>query len=797
MPRRFTKVAWRPVQSGAEITEWAFALLMTVVETVLMKLMARGTWVFLVGLTFGVASASAESFNVSGVRIEGNRRVDTAAMLTQLKHSSGTVTSEQIDEDSKSLYRTGFFDQVTASIVPGGAAGDVLKYAVVEKPMVRKVFLQGNKRIKEDDLRDVLKFTGGRFLDRSKIQSLMRAGVGYYQSQGFYDAAFDYSIVPVGDNQVDVTFLITEGDKVKISEIAFRGLDQVDESDLIDVMQTKRYKWWSSWLLGTGRLHPDMLENDRAIMRQYFLDHGYVDATISDPQVERDGDALRVAFDINEGRQYTVAEITASGDLVNGSVAETIEGIETEVGETFSASQVRDDSFKISEKFTDKGFAFANVVPNTSVNPSEATVSLDFASSKGEPVTVNRINIRGNQKTYDHVIRRELTIGEQELYSSSKVKRSQQLLERLGYFEEANIATVPTEGKDEVNLDVNVREGATGTFSAGAGYSTSDGALFNARLTENNILGTGRSASINADIGTERDNLVLSVNDPRVNDTYWALGMDLLRSDREYDDFDRRLTGGSIEAGYPLDQVFGEWAQDISFSLKYELLQVNIRNVDEDEAAQLVVDSEGTSTSSAISPRFVRNTINNPLNPVRGSRQVLSFEWAGLGGDEEYSLLEARNTLYQPMFDLGFGDFIFSWRAVLGYGESRGDGKFPLFRRYFPGGINSVRGFKNRTLGPRDQNGRRFGGSKELVTNFEMIFPLINSAGLRGVVFYDLGEAFDDDERIEFGDLRRAYGGGIRWQSPLGPIRVEFGFPINREEGESNMVTLFSFGAPF
>lgn len=750
----------------------------------------------LAGVLLFPLHAVSQTIDVASTVIQDNKRIDSAAIRAQLTKTSGAITRETINQDIKTLYKTGFFDQVTASITET-AQGAILKYAVVEKPLVRKVFIQGNKQIKESDLREVLKFNGGRFLDRSRIQFLMQQGVSYYQSQGYYDASFDYSVVPVGDNQVDVTFIINEGRKFKIRTIEIRGLKEVDEDELLDTIQTKEYKWWNSWLLGTGRLNPGMLENDRNLMRQYFLDHGYIDATISDAHIEQKGKRLYITFDVSEGAVYKIADLSASGDLIDGSVEKTLDGIKSEVGEDFSASKLREDTFTVSEKFTDQGYAFANVVPNTIIDHSASAVKVDFTSTKGNPVTVNQIHIKGNNKTYDNVIRREMTIGEQELYSSAKIKRSQRLLERLGYFEEVNIATEPTNDKDLVDLGVNVREGSTGTFSAGAGFSSSDGALFNARLTENNIFGTGRSISFNADMGTERDNFVISYTDPRFDDSHVSFGVDLLRSDRDFDDFDRRLTGGSLELGYPLDRMVGEWAQDIAFSLKYELLAVEISNIDPNEAAQLVLNSQGASTSSAISPRLTRNTINNPLNPTNGSRQILSFEYSGLGGDQDYFLFEARNQLYYPMFKTESGEFVFAWRTTFGYGESNTDEPFPLFKRYFPGGINSVRGYKNRKLGPVDSEGHRYGGSKEFINNVEVIFPLLSSAGLKGVTFYDMGQAFDDDVSMDLGDLRKAWGFGIRWTSPLGPIRIEFGFPLDEEQGESkDMVTMFSFGAP-
>jgi len=742
--------------------------------------------------------AEVVQYEIDDVVIEGNKRIDTAAIKVQLKGAYGKLSSEIISDDIKTLYNTGFFDQVTASVVSPKNQPDrhILKYTLVEKPVVRKIFIKGNKAVKEDDLSEALKLSGGRFLDKTKIDQLVKNASTYYQGKGYFDASFEHAVVPVGDDQVDLTFTVTEGERYQIDSISIKGLKELDEGELLSAIQTKEYKWWSSWLFSTGRLNQEMIENDKSIMRQHCLDRGFIDSQVGDPQVVKKDGKIEITFNISEGEQYKIGKISASGDLIDGDSGKTLDGIKAAEGEVFNASEVREDTFKISDKFTDIGYAYANVVPNTSVRRNEKLVNLEFAVHKGNIVSVNRINIRGNVKTYDNVIRRTLKIGEQQTYSSSKVKRSQQLLERLGYFEEVNISSSQTEDPNKVNLDVNVREGSTGTFTAGAGYSSSDGALFSLRVSENNIFGTGRSVNLTGEFGTERDNVVLGFNDPRLNDTNLALGAQVLRTDREYSDFDRRLEGGNTTLGYPLEEVFGESFQDIAASLKYEYLDIDISDVDPLHAAPLVIDSEGKSTSSSLTPSLVRNTINNPLNPSRGSKQVVSFEMSGLGGNEDYYLVEGRNLWYVPLLQSEFGDVVFSLRTAFGYGKSNNDEDFPLFRRYFPGGINSVRGYKERSLGPKDENGNEYGGAKELVNNTELIFPLINSAGIKGVTFYDVGQAFDDDENITISDLRQAYGFGLRWYSPLGPIRIELGFPIAREPGERHTVTMFSFGAP-
>lgn len=750
--------------------------------------------VSLVGLSGGLAIAQ-DRFTVSNIEVQGHRRIDPAAIKAQLAVQSGVVTAEEINNDVKNLYNSGFFDQVTVSMLPLPGGRATLKYVVVEKPVARKIFIKGNDEVSESDLAEIVKIEGRRFVDKTKLQALVRKAASYYQGQGFYDASLEYSTVPVGDNEVDVTFSVNEGKRYRVRKITIQGVKELDSDDMSEDMNIKTYKWWNSWLFGTGRVNQEMMDADKQVLRQYLMDHGRLDGQVGEASVEKRDDGLYVTFDITEGREYRIGQVKASGDLVGASSEETLTGIKSEPGEPFSASLVREDIFSITDKFSDEGYAFANVVPNTLMNRESGTVDLDFTSTRGQKVRVNNITITGNEKTYDHVIRRWLTIGEQETYSGSKIKRSQVLLQRLGAFDEVSITSKATSDPAAVDLEVMVKEATTGSFSAGAGYSTANGSLFNTRVSENNLFGTGRKLNLNLDFGSQVTNQILSLDDPRINDSWVSGGLDLFRTTRRFNDFDRELAGGSTTLGYPLERVLGETFEDINVNLKYELQHINIRNV-QDYASQFVKDSEGRSTASSLTPSLIRNTINNPLNPTQGSRQILRVEFAGLGGDQEFYLVEARNSWFYPLWQTSFGEFVLSDRTNFAYGESLNDDPFPLFRRFFPGGINSVRGYRNRTLGPEDENGREYGGSKQFVNNLELIFPLINSAGFKGVIFYDVGQAFDDDQSIEVDALRQAWGYGIRWNSPMGPIRIEFGYPIARQDGERGVQTMFSFGAP-
>lgn len=759
---------------------------------------------FLVILTLSISSLAIssqsyaqDSYNISTVEFAGNQRIDSSALKAQLKIKSGAITSDQISEEVKALYKTGFFDQVTASLLASSTGARVLRYNLVEKPVVRKVFIKGNAEVDEDSLREVISFDARRFLDKGRIDELTKKATSVYKKKGYYDVSFEHSLVPVGENQVDLTFKVNEGPRYKINEVRFEGLKDVDESDLISLMQTRSYKWWSSWLFGTGRLDEDLLEVDRVAMRQFLLDRGYVDATIGQPVIVKNDQEFDLVFRVTEGPVFQFGKITFSGDKLGSASEEITEVVKAETGEDFSAKTIREDTFAVGDVFGDVGYAFANVVPNTQINRGNSTVDIDYEVAKGKLVSINKVNIKGNNKTYDHVIRREFRVDEQELYSGKKVRRTQEVLQRLGYFDEVGVSTEPV-GDDKVDVNVNVKEGQTGSFSAGAGYSTYDGLLFNSRVSENNLFGTGRRLSLNVDIGTERSSYVLSFDDPRMADTYFSGGTSIFRSDRVYDDYDRQLTGANATVGYPLEQVFGEWAQDLSTSVKYEILDITIDDID-DDAADLVIESEGDSSASGITPRLVRNTINNPLNPTRGSRQDASVEITGFGGDEEFYLFGLRNTFYYPVVETSVGEITLSMRTNYDKGEAQGDSDFlPLYRRLYVGGINSVRGYKNRSIGPKDERGNEYGGASEFVHSTDLLFPLVNAAGIRGVFFYDMGNAFDDNESVDFNELKKGYGAGIRWNSPLGPLRLEFGFPIDTEEGEDkDMQTHFSFGAPF
>lgn len=730
------------------------------------------------------------------IEVEGNRRIDKDTILSQVSAQINSVLDRSVvDKDIKNIYRTGFFDQVIAR-ERDYRDGVSLVFVVTERPSIREVLVEGNEEFSEDTVKEKLNISEKKFLDTRKVKLGIEELKKHYESKGYHNVDVQYSIVKLKDNQADLKFKITENSQMLIREVKFEGNNSLSDSELFDVIQTRRYKWWSSWATGSGVVKQEQLDADIKEITRLYLSKGHIDVRVNQPVVRTLENGLGITYKVEEGAVYNFGNIVVSGDLIENNAAKTLNGIESRKGEIFNVDILRKDTFLISEKFTDIGYAFANVNPVTDIDRVKRQVSVNFAVNKGALIHIARINLSGNGKTKDNVIRRSLKIAEGDLFSSSKIRRSQELLQRLGYFEEVNILTEPAIQDKEVDLGVAVREGSTGTFTIGGGISSSDGFIFSSRVAENNIMGTGNSASLDTVLGSERENFILSFNNPMVNDSPWSFGADLMSIMRDYDDFNSDRKGGGLNVGYPLWFLGPEFLDDVRFGVGYELMAVTIDDV-EDDAAQLVKDQEGDTTASSVIPSLVRNTIDNPLDPTKGSRQLVKVELAGLGGDQEFWLSQLANTWYYPLWDSPIGVFVFSQRTQLDYGDTfNGDEVFPLYKRFLPGGINSIRGYDARELGPEDANGHEYGGNKELITNWELIFPLISSVHLNGVVFFDAGEAFDDNEAINIGDLRQAYGWGIRWRTPIAPLRFEIGYPISKEDGEKSSVINFSFGAP-
>ncbi len=749
---------------------------------------------------------------VADVEIVGVSRVDEGAVRIQITTAVGdTIDPETIDSDVKGIYSLGLFDRVWV-VAEERPTGMLLTYHVKERPYIEEISFVGVKNVTDEDLEAVINLRPRTIYDPQKAWEGLREARKYYAAQGYADADLDFELEIYGDNQVKVVYTANEGELVRVQDIRFEGVEAFSERKLRRILGTKK-EWFFSFLTGAGLLNDDELTADVEKLGAFYYDQGYINVRIDEPDVERGEDGLIVTFKVDEGPQYRVGEMTFIGDLfIEEEKLLAVSSLQP--GDVFSASELREAIFLMVESYGNLGYAFAEVVPLTEVVSDEPVIDVAFRFKSGPIVTVRRVIIRGNTKTRDYVVRRELQVGEGERFTGSGLRRSRENIERLGFFSKVELTTNRTDRDDEVDLLVEVEEGRTGTFSAGAGFSSSDSFIFNARIQEQNLFGRGQALVANMDVGSVRQNVQLSLTEPWFGGIPLSLGADLFSWQLEFDDFTRGGTGFAVRASYPLrdlgvESFLGFSLDRVRAGLEYRLEESQIDGVS--LAAPPSIQAEvGTRLTSSIAPRLIRSTLNHPFDPTRGSRQIASAEFAGLGGETDFVKLEFSGRWFTPVFETKGGrELVYSLGTTLGYGV--GDAgtsgeELPLFERYFPGGINSVRGFDTRTLGPEedfiDNDGeitRRetVGGSQQLIINNDLIFPLIRDAGLKGVIFFDAGNAFTAEDGFDAGKLRLAAGFGIRWLSPLGPLRVEIGYPLDAEDDEGSSVVLFSFGAPF
>jgi outer membrane protein insertion porin family len=777
-------------------------------------------------LTLGLAlRASAQGPpRVDRIEISGNQRVEAEAIRVRLRLAAGEpFDAAKIDEDVRELYRMGFFSNVEADLSQRDSQW-VLTYRVAERPFVRAVEVEGAKKIDREEIEGTLRVRPNTILDPQKARKGIDEVKKLYEKKGYLDATIRYDTEPVGENEVKVKFTIEENKPVRIHEFVFEGNRAFSPRQLKKVMATKE-KWFLSFLTGAGNLDREVLNTDVERLTAHYYEHGYIDVRIDEPEIERDDKGLSVRFKIDEGKVYSFGPVQVSGELLP-ELEVLPELVQSKEGETFRPSKLREDINTITEAYGDLGYAFVNVTPDTGVDPASSSVEVNFRVVKGPEVYIDRIEISGNTKTRDKVVRRELELQEQRRFSGSRLRRSQTRLRRLGFFEDVNITTRKADRDDRLDLIVDVREGSTGAFSAGAGISSGESFLFNVRLSEINLFGRGQRLVLNADFGSIRRNLSISFTEPYFLDTELTLGVDAYNWQLEFDEFTRGGTGGGIRTLYPFtalgwNDLWGVSLVDTRFGLDYRIEQAEISDVSRN-AATIIRSEQGKSLTSSITPRIYRDTRNHPFDPTEGSLQDFSFEIAALGGSSQFLKAESRTRWYVPFWNSPrFGIFTFSTGWTFGYGFGIADEReLPLFERYFPGGINSIRGFSVRSLGPRvtvfsqstEENDGctlaepdecaelverdEVGGSQQLIFNNEIIFPIVQALGLKGVLFFDAGEAFSVPQGIQFDDMRLAAGFGVRWLSPIGPLRIEIGFPLNPRVGDDTQAVLFSFGGP-
>jgi outer membrane protein insertion porin family len=777
---------------------------------------------------FSAQAQTQEKVVLKNIQISGNMRVEDDGIRLHVKSRPGEVFDPAtVDQDVKAIYRMGFFDDVQAELSPDG----VLTYAVKEKPYIREVKIQGASQVSKEKIESAFGVGARTILDRSKVAEGVDKVRKLYNEQGYVNAAVDHAVTVESNNQALITIDINEGNRLLIKKVEFEGNKAFSDSELKGLIATKE-EWIFSFITNRGVLDRDMLTNDVAILSNHYNDNGYVEHKVDDPVILRARDGLEVVFRISEGPQYRVGKVEIGGELIQDG-RQMLKSVKLTTGQIFRGSRLRDDVTSLTDMYSNKGFAFVQVDPITKVNPTEKNVDVALVITKGPPVYFNRVLVAGNTKTRDKVVRRELLTNEQELFSGLKITQSRNALQRTGYFEDVQLTTKKTDQSDTVDLMVDVKEGPTGTFQVGAGYSSGDGFLFNTNVSEKNLFGKGQGVSGNFAIGSRRQDYILSFTEPYFRDTKVSLGVDLFNTKREFTDFDEHRLGFGVNTNYPLKDFrmpfFGrsekekgsdELASNTGTSIwdymrggvAYDLTRENIKGIS-DTAPESIRSEAGQSLTSSVTPGITYDSRDHFFAPTEGTKSAFSVKMAGLGGDSRFIKSDLSGRWHYPLLkDPNWGgSYVLALGGSLGYGiglaeRSNGNKDLPLFERYFLGGINSVRGFSERSLAPRapsgcDTNGQNctstdvIGGDKAVVVNTELLFPIMESYGVRGVAFFDMGNAFSESQSFSFGDLRRSIGAGVRWMSPFGPLRVELGFPLNKKPHDETSVLGFSIGS--
>lgn len=746
---------------------------------------------------------------VRAVEVRGLKRIEKEAVAGKISTKPGVaIDRETIRGDVQALFNMGYFDEITIE-AERSDTGANLVVILHERPVITEIEFEGNERLATADLQAVIKVKQWSILDVNKVKEDVGHITKAYEDKGYYLAKITFEIVQSDakkPDEVTLRYKVNDYDKVQIKKVTFlNNRAFTDEQLKANMPETREGGFWS-FMSSSGNFKEAAFKTDLQRLTYWYLDHGYVKFKYESPVVSVSDDKkwLYVTIYVDEGEKYQVGNLDFSGDLLF-SREELGNEILMLKGQDFSISKRNNDIQKLQEKYQDLGYAFVNVIPRMEVKDDSKTVDIDYHFEKGSLAYFGEINMAGNSKTHDKVIRRELKIKEGELYNGTRFRQSKENVERLGYFQPGEVlfnTSTPKDRNDVVNVDIQVKERPTGTITLGAGYGSSKGLFFQTQVSESNFLGRGQTISLSTNITKDRrdKSINLGFTDPYIFDTNWSAGFDLYYTTFFIPDkYTTRKFGGDIRLGYPIAEYTNAF-----ITYKREKLSIESIEIQTPDAQDLQDLAEDTGLLSSTVFSVVRDRRNNRFETTGGSYQSLSLETAGvagLGGDKSFIKAIANNRYYTRLI----GDLVF--RNSTEYGEAHGqDGKpVPPSERFYLGGPNNLKGYNFYSVGPSrtkvNSLGQTYtvpqGGRAEMYSLFELEHPIVRDAGLKFVVFYDIGNVFA--ERPDFGNLqlRQDAGFGFRWFSPIGPLRFEWGFPINKKPEDDNSVFQFFIGPPF
>ena len=711
------------------------------------------------------------------IEIKGNRKIEASAILQQIKSKVGKPFWEaDISADIKTIFKMGFFLDVTADAI-STPEGKEVTFTVQEKGLISDIRINGNKALSKDDIQEVLTIKVKQSLNQEKIKADVEKIKNLYETKGYNNAEITDKIEKDGEKDFRIIFDIKENDKIYVKTITFEGNEAYSSKELKNMMSSTESTIFS-FFSDSGMLKREQLKQDAQKLNAYYFNNGFINSQVGEPEITHDEKGIYIKIKIKEGKRFKFGKIEISGDSLIKPKPELLRALKIKEGNNYDRESLSKDIDFLTQACNDEGYAIADVNPKVNIRDKEQLVDIDFQLKKGELVYIHRISITGNTITRDKVIRRQLEVVEGNLYSSSKLKNSYGNLNRLRYFEEVDFQTEKNPDKNEMDINIRVKEKNTGMFMVGAGYSATEQAIIMAQIVQQNFLGYGQIMSLKASLGSKTNNYELSFTEPWLLDLPLWSQVTLWNYKQIYQSYTLDTKGAGFTLGYPI------WEKIVGYA-GYNYTINNIQDINYDTATSYVMDQAGQRIASAVILSLGRDTTDDNMFPTKGTKASISVQYDGapLGGDTKFIKYAAGATAYYPLF----WDMVFGAKGRIGYLQNTddSDNKIPINERYVLGGISTLRGL--RYVGVRNSGTDNvLGGTSMMVFNFELVFPFIKDAGMKGVVFFDAGNTWDRnipgmDKMYDITDLRQTAGLGLRWYSPIGPLRIEYGYVLNRK----------------
>lgn len=739
---------------------------------------------------------TVEYFVIDEIKVDGVKKVEPEAILEKIKSKKGLVlTNYLLQKDIQRIYQMKYFDEVEAhhEIIKGK---NLLIFKIKEKPIINSIAILGNDEIDDDEIKQALKTKEFSILDINTIQSDILAIQKMYEEKGFYLANISYELKKLSNEGVQLVVTVKEYDKVKVKKILFLGNKDISDQELQTFMQTNEETLFS-FMSGSGSFKEFNFQSDIERLKYLYKTRGYLQVNIGNPviTVSEDKRWIFITIQINEGPKYSVNEIFFNGELLF-TEAELMKQLTLKQKDIYSEELLRKDIQTLTEMYQDKGYAFANVLRTLEIVPGENKVDIRYSFEKGKIAYIGDIIIKGNTKTRDKVIRRELRIHEGMKYSGSKLRISKENVNRLGFFQPGSVIfnTVSPKGKDDIlNIEISIKERQTGQISLGAGYSTATKEFLQASIQQNNFRGLGQNLNFSLSIAQGQQVYNLGFTEPYFMDTLWTAGGDIFKTASSFiSAYAMQKQGFDLRVGYPLSDYTRVF-------LTYKFEDVTISDIDANIYTK--EKEEGVASGLELSIRYDKR--NNVFEPTDGHYARAAVEYIGIGGDLKWFQGEVEGRYYKPIV----GDLVFRTRVQVRELWEIDNQSIPRHQRYSMGGARNMRGFNFEDIGPKQNalNTRtnvnqdfNIGGLMSVLGTVELEHPLIKEAGLKWVLFFDAGNVFEqgigDNEDYS---LRSNYGFGFRWFSPIGVLRFEFGYPIDPKPGEDASQFHFDIGPMF